>query len=111
MPLADLVRRCLAKDPRSRPVAADIVHMLSAHGVSPSPDPAALDLLARRIPQFVVGSAVLGLGVMQLVSELIQNGMLGGVFDADGACGDVAGREYLGHRLLSEPTTNEQRPF
>ena len=80
LPLADLVRRCLAKDPRSRPTAADIAHSLSGHGVSESPDQAPLDLLARRIPQFVVGSVLLGLGVMQLVSELIQNQMLGNVF-------------------------------
>jgi serine/threonine-protein kinase len=78
--LADVVRRCLAPEPRDRPTAGDVARRLAAAPAAPDAQHPSLGLLHRRIPQFVGGSAVLGLGVMTFVSELIQNGLLGQIF-------------------------------
>jgi serine/threonine-protein kinase len=78
--LTDVVRRCLAAEPRDRPTAGDVARRLAAAPGAPEAHHPSLGLLHRRIPQFVAGSAVLGLGIMTFVSELIQNGMVGQIF-------------------------------
>jgi hypothetical protein len=79
--LADLLRRCLNREPKHRPSAADVVRALSsdsAPAVQPSGATsggveAAADwqqLFKRRVPQVVIATGAVGLGLMQLMNEL-----------------------------------------
>jgi serine/threonine-protein kinase len=98
--LANLLGRCLNKDPKRRPTAEDIVRML---GVSPGAGPAAAggvgsgapgagagfssddpvdlqELVKRRVPQIVLIALGLGWGMMTLMDQLVDRGILGDVF-------------------------------
>lgn len=77
-PLADLLRRCLAREPRHRPSARDVVRGLQKQGVD---TPAAVDdvgdltqLLKRRVPQIVlitVGAGVSLIGLADALEDLL----------------------------------------
>ncbi|MEJ2217854.1 MAG: serine/threonine-protein kinase [Gemmatimonadota bacterium] len=76
--LADLLRRCLAREPRHRPSARDVVRALQKQGVD---TPAAVDdvgdltqLLRRRVPQIVlitVGAGVSLIGLADALEDLL----------------------------------------
>ncbi len=79
-PLADLLRRCLATEPRHRPSARDVVRALG-HQMSPGTAAAGghaghadehdlTKLLKRRVPQIVLIVAGAGVGLIQLVGSL-----------------------------------------
>jgi serine/threonine protein kinase len=78
--LAGLLERCLAKEPEKRPTAAFVAKALGtepgAEGARPAPmeTPADLNvvesLLKRRLPQTVVVTAVVGLGILYFVATL-----------------------------------------
>jgi serine/threonine protein kinase len=74
---ADLLRRCLAKEPKHRPRAVDVVRILegaSAQGSGGREDVA--ELLKRRVPQ-IVGIAVAGsVALIGVVSDLAGDGRL-----------------------------------
>ncbi len=76
--LADLLRRCLNREPNHRPRAADVARLLAAGPVQPaverSPE-AALELhevLRRRVPQFVLVAIAAAVGFIQLVAALVE---------------------------------------
>jgi len=85
--LADLLRRCLNKEPRKRPRATDIVRLLEQRDPGPSgayasmprpaPDPTdPAELLKRRVPQIVLTTVVAGVGTVGLVGELVDRDVL-----------------------------------
>lgn len=79
--LADLLRRCLNREPKYRPSAADVVRALSSDS-APAVQPSGAtsggvedeadwqQLLKRRVPQVVIATGAVGLGLMQLMNEL-----------------------------------------
>ncbi len=81
--VADLLRRCMAREPNHRPRAADVVRILgtrrpetSAATLAPpaSGSPAEVDigeLIKRRVPQIVAMAAMGGVAVVGLMSELV----------------------------------------
>jgi len=76
-PLADLLRRCLAKEPRHRPSARDVARALATETSTPggarAGHPEEHDLarlLKRRMPQIVLIVAGAGIGLIQLVGSL-----------------------------------------
>lgn len=76
-PLADLLRRCLATEPRHRPSARDVVRVLGKETPSATGAPAGhaeehdlAKLLKRRVPQIVLIVAGAGVGLIQLVGSL-----------------------------------------
>ncbi len=76
-PLADLLRRCLAKEPRHRPSARDVVRALGKEtpsaGGARAGHPEEHDLtklIKRRVPQIVLIVAGAGVGLIQLVGSL-----------------------------------------
>lgn len=85
--LADVLRRCLHKQPKHRPTAADLVRALQG-------DPARLavgggsveeladweQLIKRRVPHIVVLAVVMGLGMMEVMDQLTQNAVLDRIF-------------------------------
>jgi hypothetical protein len=88
--VADLLRRCLNREPNHRPSASDAARVLSgadpsttgghavsaAHGDA-SADPADLqELIKRRVPQIVLITAVAGYGFLQFVELLFDNDSL-----------------------------------
>ncbi len=72
--LADLLLRCLAREPRHRPSARDVVRQLEHQGVEVAGAPEDLtdiqQLLKRRVPQFVLIALGAGFGLIDLVSNL-----------------------------------------
>ena len=86
--LADLLRRCLNREPKHRPSAADVARALSADS-APAPQPAiatsgsveeAADLqvlIKRRVPQIVLFASVAGAGLLGLVDVLDQQSKFG----------------------------------
>jgi len=85
--VADLLHRCLNRNPNHRPTAADAARVLAgdAAGVaaramgSLGGIEAAADLqqlLRRRVPQIVLLAAAAGFGLMQLVGLLVEMGTL-----------------------------------
>ena len=77
--LSALVRPCLAKEARRRPTAADLARRLTEpEGTGPDAagglDP--LELLRRRIPQFVAAAAVVGVGILGGVHQLDEQDMM-----------------------------------
>lgn len=86
--LADLLRRCLNKDPKKRPRAADIVRILEAEdsansGAHPSTassaahDPTDIQqLVKRRVPQIVIFTIIAGWGLLQVVSQFVEMSVL-----------------------------------
>lgn len=78
---AELLRRCLEKEPKYRPSAADIVRALSGqwHLREPSLLPGqrlVSSILRRRVPQVVVGTAVACWALATGISTLIENALL-----------------------------------
>ena len=88
--LADLLQRCLNKDPRLRPRATDVVRRLRAMGradargasVSETSDapPDLQELLRRRVPQIVLVAVGVGWGLMTLMDQLVDREILADVF-------------------------------
>lgn len=84
--LGDLLRRCLTKEPRHRPSAADVVGALEEmagrgqSGAAPSGGLAASDggtgLLRKRMPQIVLVTAGVGYAVLQGVGLLTEQGIM-----------------------------------
>jgi serine/threonine protein kinase len=76
--LSGMARRCLDKRPNRRPTAADVVRFLKspeAGDVAAGGDEP-LDLLRRRLPQFVVAAIIAGVGVLGAVDQLTQHDLL-----------------------------------
>ena len=79
--VADLLQRCLSREPNHRPRAADVVRILSAPApASPGQtmggraDPESGDiaeLIKRRVPQVVGLAIVVGVGAVSLMAELV----------------------------------------
>lgn len=90
--LADLLRRCLSREPKHRPSAADAARILG--GESPSPvarvvamgsgsveDAADLEqLIRRRVPQIIVVTGAVAAGFVGFVADLVDRGTLDQVF-------------------------------
>lgn len=77
--VADLLRRCLNREPRHRPTAADLARALGSPGDASDADPLTGDLqqlLKRRVPQIVLLAGGVGLGTMGLVDQLVENELL-----------------------------------
>ncbi|MDP2955209.1 MAG: serine/threonine-protein kinase [Longimicrobiales bacterium] len=81
--LADLLRRCLAKQPKHRPSAKDVVRALEGGGpTAPAPSGAAggtdlAELVKRRVPHivlFTVGGGVTLIGLSDAVDEYFPEG-------------------------------------
>jgi serine/threonine-protein kinase len=77
--VADLLRRCLNRDPNHRPRAVDAARILriGAGGVAAAPAAQSSDLselLRRRVPQIVVISGGAGLSLIGLMGELVDRG-------------------------------------
>jgi serine/threonine protein kinase len=73
-PLADLLRRCLARESLHRPSAKDVVRALQggeAPGSAAEGDTGDLTkLLKRRVPQIVLSTALAGAGLIEIVGNL-----------------------------------------
>lgn len=82
--LADLLRRCLARHPRHRPNARDLVRALepvTMHRPDPMSEPADLSgLMRRRLPQVVLVAVGIGWGLMTLMDQLVDRDVLPSVF-------------------------------
>ena len=76
---ADLLRRCLSKEPNYRPLATDIVRALTApparagEAATSERLPGLAQLVRRRVPQIVVASAVGGFALLQGLDLLFGN--------------------------------------
>ncbi len=87
--VADLLRRCLNREPKHRPSAADAARILSgetgaaltAHGSGSVEEAADLEqLIRRRVPQIVVVAGAFAIGFIQLIGTLVDRGTLGQVW-------------------------------
>ncbi len=90
--VADLLRRCLNRQPNHRPSASDAARILSgetgpqtvvarAHGSGSVEEGADLQqLIKRRVPQIVIAAAAAAFGLMQLIGLLVEMGTLAQVF-------------------------------
>ena len=81
--LADLLYRCLAKDPAARPTTSDLVRRLREEPDGGDPGAVGRRLVRRvfgrrRIPQFIAAGGILGLGLLSFISELVEQGLLPG---------------------------------
>jgi len=81
--IADLLRRCLSREPKHRPRAADAARVLGSGGVGvgagagvgAAPGEEAVDLrqlIKRRVPQIVALAGGAGLGLMGLMSQFVE---------------------------------------
>jgi len=83
--LADLLRRCLTRDPRQRPDAGHLARRLrrSDSGARASSEGAGLDfvddLLRRRLPQVVAVTLVAGYAALGFIDQLVDRGVVPGV--------------------------------
>lgn len=73
--LAEVIMRCLAREPNHRPRAADLVRILGDMEGEGSPQPASdpgdvAELLRRRVPQVVLLAVAFGVGLVGFVSAL-----------------------------------------
>jgi serine/threonine protein kinase len=74
--LADLLRRCLAKEPRHRPSARDVERALDQGAPHAGADLSAVDtsdpaeLLRRRVPHIVLFTVTVGVGLIGLADAL-----------------------------------------
>ena len=80
-PLSDLMKKCLDKKPNRRPTAADLVRRLRELETPALPVPvgeggAPLDLLKRRMPQFVVAAIAVAVALLSGVDQLKDNQIL-----------------------------------
>lgn len=89
--VADLLRRCLSREPNHRPSAADAARVLSgeadmrtsgAHATSGSVEDVAdlQQLLKRRVPQIIIVAGAAAVGFIQLVAVMVEMGTLGPIF-------------------------------
>lgn len=87
--VADLLRRCLNREPNHRPSAADASRILRGEGTGPQTvvggagvEEAAdfQELLKRRVPQIVLVAGAAALGFIQLMGVLVDMGTLAPVF-------------------------------
>lgn len=89
--VADLLRRCLAREPNHRPSAADASRLLRGEGTGPQSIVGAgsgsveevadfQELLKRRVPQIVLVAGAAALGFIQLMGVLVDMGTLAPVF-------------------------------
>lgn len=84
--VADLLRRCMSREPNHRPRAADIVRILStpraatpsvraaepgSDGGSGQDEADIAELIKRRVPQIVAMAAAIGVATVGLMSELV----------------------------------------
>lgn len=85
--LESLVERCLAREPRHRPSAADVASALEASAPGGGPvgarrSPTTTDLLSklteRYIPHVMVVYIATGFGVLELVDQLVGNDVMPG---------------------------------
>lgn len=80
--LADLLERCLAKEPSHRPDAAYVHRALTESKAASGPDRGAYGssllqaVLGRRVPQWVGAAVAAAVGLVGIVSELAGNGIL-----------------------------------
>lgn len=83
--VADMLRRCLAREPNHRPAAADVVKVLEGGGaeavlpgtVTSVEEPADLQtLIKKRVPQMVALTAAAGWFFTEVISTFIENGYL-----------------------------------
>ncbi len=68
--MAELLERCLAKEPRQRPSAATLARELSRPRPEPEPKPWFRRLLWRRVPQWLGAYLAGGFGAVELVDML-----------------------------------------
>lgn len=76
--LADLLRRCLAKEPGHRPSASDVVRALSHEegaGSHAAGGGVFKSLGKRKFFQWVAAAAAVGWGLLQVVDQLVQQGL------------------------------------
>lgn len=84
--MADLLRRCLNREPKHRPSAADAARVLGgeaggALGSGSVEEAADLqELIKRRVPQIIVVAGAFAIGFIQLVGTLVDRGTLGQVW-------------------------------
>ncbi|UCC26416.1 MAG: serine/threonine protein kinase [Gemmatimonadales bacterium] len=81
--VAALLKRCLAREPNHRPSAADVLRTLEGGqgggtAVSATGDEISdiQTLLKKRVPQVVIGTAVLGFGFTTVISDFADRGAL-----------------------------------
>ncbi len=86
--LAEVLKRCLDRTPNYRPTASDLVRVLKGgeRDAWPASQDAVMasvqgpadvqELLRRRVPQIVVLTGMLGLGLMGLVDQLADRGVV-----------------------------------
>jgi serine/threonine protein kinase len=76
--LATLVRRCLSKEPKHRPAAADIVRALGERAQDADTPTYPVQrfvssVFRRRMPQALVATSIVSWGLIEGISTLIQN--------------------------------------
>ncbi len=80
--LAALLERCLAKDPRHRPTAADVARLAgsSSPGLPVTVELGSRDFLARlkerRIVQIAMLNGAIAWGLLEAIGELVEHGIL-----------------------------------
>jgi hypothetical protein len=78
--LEDLLRRCLAKEPRHRPSAHEIVRRLRGGAGTADGESGAHDILSslkeRRLPQIVIAYGAVAWGLLELTSQLADRAVL-----------------------------------
>lgn len=78
--LADVVRRCLAKEPKRRPMVSDLTRLLGGKGageVPPASGPlASLEVMKRRIPQLVAAAVAAGAVILGGADQLTDRGII-----------------------------------
>jgi serine/threonine protein kinase len=79
--VADLLKRCLNREPKHRPSATRAVAALGGEGAEADDGPLDLqELVKRRVPQFVVGAGAAAIGLLGFVSMLVERDTLGPVW-------------------------------
>ena len=90
--MADLLGRCLNREPNHRPRAADAARVLSGQASGGSTGVQAIgsgsvedvadiqQLLRRRVPQIVLVAGAAAIGFIQLVAVMVEMGTLGPIF-------------------------------
>lgn len=84
--LEDVLLRCLAKDPKHRPSAADVAERLKATGpegaggasrdVASTPAGLLRRMTERHMPQIIIGYVIVAWGLLQVVGFFAEHGMV-----------------------------------